>query len=75
MVDASLGVDKLELEEPSLPLKGDMVFLVEDFALLKRAQIFLSSGDLAGSRLASNSRLDARPGWFAGRLSEEEMMG
>jgi hypothetical protein len=52
-----------------------MVFLVEDFALRERAQIFLSSGYLAGSRLASNSRLDARLGGVAGRLSEEEMMG
>jgi hypothetical protein len=52
-----------------------MVFLVEDFVLLECARIFPSSGDLAGSRLASNSRLDARPGGVAGRLSEEEMMG
>ncbi len=35
VADDSLGVDKLELEEPSLPVKGGMVFLVEDFVLLE----------------------------------------
>ncbi len=48
MVEDSLGVAKLKLEEPSLPMKGGMVFLVENFALKERDRIFLSSGDLAG---------------------------
>jgi hypothetical protein len=73
VADDSLSADKLEFEEPSLPPKGGMVFLVVNFEV-QRVSTFPFSKDLAGSRLASNSRLDARPSLVVSRLSAEEMM-
>lgn len=73
VADDSLGVDKLEFEEPSLPPKVGMVFRVENSAV-QRISTFPFSKDLAGSRLASNSKLDARPSLVVSRLSAGKMM-
>ncbi len=49
-----------------------MVFLVESLTLLARAQNFPFWMDLAGSRHASNSKLDVRPVEVKSRLSAKE---
>ena len=51
-----------------------MVFLVGTLTLRVRAQNFPFSMDLAGSRHASNSKLDVRPVEVESRLSAKEMM-
>ncbi len=66
--DDSLSADKLDPEEPSLPTEGGMVSLVEILTLLARARNFPFSTDLAGSRHASISKLDVRPGEVESRL-------
>ncbi len=74
VADDSLSADKLDPEVTSLPTEGGMVFLVEILTLLARVLTFPSSLDLAGSRHASNSKLDVRPVEVESRLSAKEMM-
>ena len=73
VADDSLSADKLEFEEPSLSPKGGMVFRVENLAAQQISTFPFLMG-LASSRLASNSKLDARPSLVVSRLSAEEMM-
>jgi hypothetical protein len=51
-----------------------MVFPVGILTLLARARDFPFSMDLAGSRHASNSKLDVRPVEVESRLSAKEMI-
>ena len=74
VADDSLGADKLDPEEPSLPTEGGMVSLVEILTVWARVRNFPFSMDLAGSRHASNSKLDVRPAEVESRLSAQEMM-
>ena len=73
VADDSLSADKLEFEEPYLSPKGGMVFRVENLAV-QQISTFPLLMDLAGSRLASNSKLDARPSLVVSRLRAGEMM-
>jgi len=52
--------------------RGRKIFLVEDLTLREPVGIFPLSRDLAGSKPALISKLDARPGVIEGRLRVEE---
>ncbi len=74
VADESLSADRLELEELSLPLKRGEGFPGPQYDIVGIISYFHFSWDLAGSRLASNSKLDARSVQVESRLSAGEMM-
>ncbi len=69
--DDLLGVDKLEPEEPSLPTKGVTEFPGRGFDNAEASLDFPLSRDLAGSKPALISKLDARPGVVASLVRVE----